>query len=284
MTIKQIYNKVTEILKDTYKNEAPLIAKFLIIDTLNLENITKFILKYNEPLPEIIIKRVNNRVKKLLKHYPLQYVTHKCYFNDLTLYIGMNVFIPRPETEELACISLKKIRNTYNDSKINIIDICTGSGCIAIYLKKNLKNSIVYAIDNNPFAIKIAMCNAKALNTNIIFYIDDILNPQKNYPDFEIIISNPPYVLNSEKKFTSKNIKYEDSKAIFVPDDNPLLFYKSICSFSINHLKKNGIIFLELNSNIAYNIKNLFELKNFSCQLLKDFKGNLRFLIAQKNF
>jgi release factor glutamine methyltransferase len=212
---------------------------------------------------------------RLKKNEPVQYVLGKAAFMDLEFNVNSNVLIPRPETEELVRLMLKDEL----DGK-EILDIGTGSGCIAISLAKALPNAKVSALDISKEALKVARENAKINNVDINFINADIFD-YKSKKKYDLIISNPPYVTNSEKLFMKKNVlDFEPKLALFVEDVKPFKFYESIMSFSKIGLKRGGQIFFEVNSyesdKIIYSIgKN--KISNFN--LKKDFKGRVRFLI-----
>ncbi|MCX7955383.1 MAG: peptide chain release factor N(5)-glutamine methyltransferase [Bacteroidales bacterium] len=279
-TVQQIYNKTFDTLKTIYNEmEAKNITKILLADLLKLNSPSEIFLYFNNTFYANKEKCLELKLKKLTKNYPLQYVTHKAEFAGLNLFVFPGVFIPRPETEELCTIIEKTLDNNKN---YKIIDLCTGSGCIAIALKKKFKNSTIFATDINEFALKVANCNAKYHKTDINFIKDDILNVQYNYPFFDVIVSNPPYVPYSYRLSVPENVKYEPFDAIFVPDTDVLIFYKAIFNFANKFLFRGGYVFLELHENYYNEVKQLFEVM-YTCFIFKDFRGQYRFVKAIKN-
>ncbi|RLD40233.1 MAG: peptide chain release factor N(5)-glutamine methyltransferase [Bacteroidetes bacterium] len=198
---------------------------------------------------------------------------------DYHFIVNEDVLIPRPETEELVDMISKSIKN--NSKNVKILDIGTGSGCIAITLQKNT-NSSVTAIDISKESLKIAAKNAKLNNADINFIELDILDKdswQGIDNDFDIIVSNPPYVRDLEKKLMNKNVlDYDPSLALFVEDNNPLIFYEAISKFAKLHLKANGTLWFEINEYLGQETKELI-MKHFNtAEIIKDFRGKERFI------
>lgn len=238
---------------------------------------------------------------------PLQYILGAAHFMDLELQVNENVLIPRPETEELVQWILEDVksrkpevgsqksdiggrisdknRKDFNPSPITILDIGTGSGCIAIALAKHLPDAQVYALDVSEEALEVAQKNAASNGVDIGFMHQDILKPKIDSKlTFDIIVSNPPYVRELEKEKIQKNVKdFEPDTALFVSDEDPLLFYKAIIDFSENNLKENGSLYFEINQYLGEETKALFNARNFSeIELRKDIFGNDRMLKAIK--
>ena len=212
---------------------------------------------------------------------PVQYVIGKTEFYDLTLKTDKRALIPRQETEWLVDMVVK---NHDRKNTFSILDIGTGSGCIAITVAKYFPASQVTAIDNNKEALELAQQNAAVNKVKIHFLTDDILNPQLEYSPFDIIISNPPYVRNSEKQFMHRNIlEFEPASALYVPVDDPLVFYRAIATFGKKYLKPNGDIYLELNEFLGKETAGLYSDSGFSnIELHKDLNQKNRFLSAKK--
>ena len=208
---------------------------------------------------------------------PIQYILGETSFMDLVFHVDDNVLIPRPETEELVQWVISEIGN--KKSELRILDIGTGSGCIAISLAKALPKSKVTALDVSGKALEIAKKNAELNGVAIEFVHADILDLSLNL-NFDIIVSNPPYIRELEKEEILNNVKdYEPSLALFVPDDNALLFYKAIAKFSKDHLSEEGRVYLEINQYLGEETKSLFEDENFKdISLKKDIFGNNRML------
>ena len=218
-------------------------------------------------------------VERVVNGEPVQYVLGRCDFNGLELMVAPGVLIPRPETEELvnACVS-----HYHPDSKVKVLDIGTGSGCIALSIKHKLANADVTGWDISEDALAIAAQNAERLDINVTFERHDIIainNELKDIkPDFDIIISNPPYVCENEKKdMESRVLDYEPKTALFVPDNDPLCFYRHITEFALKALKTGGRLFFETNRDFCDDVDNILSEKVFiHVQKLTDSFGNDR--------
>jgi release factor glutamine methyltransferase len=176
------------------------------------------------------------------------------------------------------------LKDKTGSNKTSIIDMCTGSGCIAVALAKNLPKANVSATDISSHSLEVAKRNAEHNLCKIHFIRDDILQPVAEYKSYDCIISNPPYVRNSEKQLMHKNVlQYEPSQALFVDDADPLIFYRSIVSFAQNHLTFGGKIYLEINEFLGEETKEYFEKSGFhEVQIIKDLQNKDRFLLAKK--
>ena len=213
-------------------------------------------------------------LEDLKQQKPIQYILGETEFYGLTFKVNKNTLIPRPETEELISWVLKMKPENKN---LNILDIGTGSGCIAISIAKNIPNAKVYALDVSENALVVAKENAKNNNVDVIFVNEDILavsnkNLEKQ-TQFDIIVSNPPYVRHLEKKMMEPNVlDNEPHLALFVDDDNPLQFYKAITEFAVKNLKENGMLFFEINEYLGNEMIQLLKSNNFkNIQLKQDF-------------
>ena len=213
----------------------------------------------------------------LKKEIPIQYIIGETEFYGLKFTVNKNVLIPRPETEELVDWI---IASTPPNDQIKILDIGTGSGCIAISLAKNLPNSTVYALDISTEALKIAEQSAKKNNVFIHFFEADILNLNELQQSFNIIVSNPPYVRASEKLQMQQNVlANEPHLALFVEDNNALLFYDKIADLAKKHLSKNGQLFFEINQYLGKETVDLLQNLGFqNIELIKDVYGNDRMI------
>lgn len=243
----------------------------------------QIIIKHDEPISESQLLSIHFAVENLEKEKPLQYVLGKTEFYGLPFIVNSKVLIPRPETEEL----VDRILKTINPNKqYNILDIGTGSGCIAISLKKNLSDAKVTAIDVSEFALEVAQQNAALNNVEINFRKIDISDAE-NWSilgNFDIVVSNPPYVRNSEKIDMKENVlEYEPALALFVPDDDPLIFYSHIADLAKNKLSKNGFLFCEINQYLADETQLLFVKEGFhNVEVFKDLYDNFRILSCEK--
>lgn len=217
---------------------------------------------------------------QLKKEVPVQYLLGKTNFYGLDFEVNENVLIPRPETEELVEWIINENANTDKSKKLKILDIGTGSGCIAVSLAKNLPNAEVYAIDVSKKALETAKRNAVNNNVEVTFMFQDILELEALKYSFDIIVSNPPYVRNLEKAEIKKNVlEYEPHLALFVDDHDALIFYKKIASLAQKNLLGNGQLFFEINQYLGQEMTDLLENMNFSnVELRKDIYDNDRMI------
>lgn len=217
---------------------------------------------------------------QLKKEVPVQYLLGKTNFYGLDFEVNENVLIPRPETEELVEWIINENANTDKSKKLKILDIGTGSGCIAVSLAKNLPNAEVYAIDVSKKALETAKRNAVNNNVEVTFMFQDILELEALKYNFDIIVSNPPYVRNLEKAEIKKNVlEYEPHLALFVDDHDALVFYKKIASLAQKNLLGNGQLFFEINQYLGQEMIDLLENMNFrNIELRKDIYDNDRMI------
>ena len=234
------------------------------------------------PLSLLAVFQIFSVIDRLKKYEPIQYILGETEFYGLILKVDKNVLIPRPETEELVDLIIKDNGGKYT----NILDIGTGSGCIAIALKKNISDSVVTAIDVSAGALAIAGVNTINNKSDVNFIMQDILSSQFLFEPacYNIIVSNPPYVTNNEKNTMPLNIiDHEPHLALFVDDEDPLKFYKAIALFSKKHLNENGKLYFEINEKYGSDIGKLLKDMNFkNIQLKKDLSGKNRFVICEK--
>ncbi|HTL10787.1 MAG TPA: peptide chain release factor N(5)-glutamine methyltransferase, partial [Chitinophagaceae bacterium] len=221
---------------------------------------------------------------RLLNHQPVQYVLNEAWFYRLKLFVDEQVLIPRPETEELVDWVLKDPRTKSN--YISALDIGTGSGCIALALKKNAPWLSVHACDVGAGAIQVAGKNALAVGADVHFHLMDILQPAQwsTLPVVDIIISNPPYIpLHNKAAMANNVLTYEPSLALFVPDEDPLQFYKAIASFALAHLSATGKLYFEIHEDMGMTVTTLLRDQGFTQLLLrKDLQGKDRMIAASR--
>ena len=230
------------------------------------------------------VVRFNSALQQLKKNNPIQYIIGETYFHGLRLKVNQDVLIPRPETEELVTIVEHEIRHT-KYKNLSILDICTGSGCIAISLKKMFPFAQITALDISARALQTAKENAAINDCEIHFFQADILDETiwKFLSSYHIIISNPPYVPEREKATMKKNVlDYEPAIALFVPDENPLLYFQAITDLAIVKLISPGQIYLEINEHFANEIKQLLLSKGFHrIEMLPDIHSKIRYVKAE---
>jgi len=225
---------------------------------------------------------------RLLTHEPIQYILGNAWFYGNKFLVTSDVLIPRSETEELVELVIEKIKNNYkNDSStFQLIDIGTGSGCIAISLKLALPHWQVFGLDKSKNALAIAKQNAKSLNADVQFVEDDILNIQQRETTqfFDVIVSNPPYILKQEQLTMSKNVfNFEPHEALFVANNSPLIFYEAIANYALQYLKKDGFLFFEINQVFGAETLKILADKGFvDIVLIKDINQNDRMISCRK--
>lgn len=222
----------------------------------------------------------NSILEQLKKEIPIQYLLGKTSFYGLDFEVNENVLIPRPETEELVEWIIESQKPKVKSQNIRILDIGTGSGCIAISLAKNLSNAQVFAIDVSKNALATAQKNAENNSVNVTFIHQNILETEDLQQQFDIIVSNPPYVRNLEKEEIKKNVlDNEPHLALFVADNDALIFYKKIAELAQQYLSENGQLFFEINQYLGKEMIDLLEKMNFkNIELRKDIYGNDRML------
>jgi release factor glutamine methyltransferase len=222
-------------------------------------------------------------MRELISHRPVQYVLNEAWFGTMPFYVDENVLIPRPETEELVDWLLKD--NSLKGPGTIVLDIGTGSGCIPVYIKKKRTDFNVLGIDISEAALEIAKKNADRQNVHIHFSQCDIRDQNQwgNIPAMHIIISNPPYIPEKQKQILEKHVRdFEPGLALFVPDDDPIIFYKLIGDLALQKLISGGALFLEIHHDYAKEIMDWYEKNGFFLELRKDFSGNNRMIKAER--
>lgn len=222
----------------------------------------------------------NELLNQLKKEVPIQYLLGKTNFYGLDFEVNENVLVPRPETEELVEWIINENASPDKNKKIRILDIGTGTGCIAISLAKNLPNAEVFGVDVSKKAIETAKRNAIRNDVEVTFMLLNILETDEFTCQFDIIVSNPPYVRNLEKVEIKKNVlDYEPHLALFVEDSDPLIFYRKIASLAQNGLLKNGKLYFEINQYLGKEMIDLLESMSFqNVELRKDIYDNDRMI------
>ena len=294
MIVKQYRNYFNETLKTIYPiTEIDSFFFLLLEEYLGFRRVD-IVLKSDFKITQETLNLLQSATKQLEKEVPLQYIIGKTEFYGLPFVVNKHVLIPRPETEELvACVVSESSRfKTFNTStkqttdkkQLKILDIGTGSGCIPISLKKQLPFAKISAIDISKEALGVAKKNAVLNNVDIHFILQDILKTVALDQHYDIIISNPPYVRELEKKELKNNVlKNEPHVALFVENDNPLIFYAKIAELAKNYLNKNGLLFFEINQYLGTETIDLVNKKGLkNIQLKKDMFGNDRIIVASK--
>lgn len=259
--------------------EARSIARIVFEDALRIKNTDSFV--QLTPTQNDIL---NNVQRRLLRHEPVQYILGQADFYGLKFKVTPAVLIPRQETEELVAWILETIYTTFDRKDMQVLDIGTGSGCIPITLKKKLPALGVSALDISPEALTVARENAALNHVQINLSQGNILNRSswKILENFDIIISNPPYIPLRETKLMPKHVtEFEPGLALFVGDENPLVFYNAIADFAKSHLIAGGFLFFECNEFNAQEVVEMLENKGFKNIILqKDINGHDRMIRA----
>ena len=276
--LRYIISQITGIYP---AKEAQSIAYLLLEETLSVSK-TGLLKNLDLPLTSSQVDKITDIVSELKKEKPVQYVLGKCWFYDCSILIKPGVLIPRPETEEL----VQWVITDFKDKKVSILDIGTGSGCIAIAIAKYLINASLFAFDNSAVALDIAKKSAKINKQNVLFFHHDLFssNPIQYLSQVDVIVSNPPYILESEKPQMRRNvIEYEPHNALFVKNDDPLMYYREILNVAKKSLlKKKGYVYFEINEKMGKKISKLLDQYNYiNIELRKDLFGKNRMIKAQ---
>ena len=280
--VKDIRNYYCEQLCSIYdKDEANAMILILFEHYFNISRV-KMALEPGLRLSESEMLTFHFAVKDLLKNKPLQYIIGETEFCDLKFKVNESTLIPRPETSELVT-KIVNGQQTTDNRQISILDIGTGSGCIAISLAKHIAGSKVYALDISEKALDTAKENAINNNVEVTFIHDDILSLRNNIDTkFDIIVSNPPYVRELEKAEMRDNVlNWEPHTALFVSNNDPLIFYRTILEFAKTHLNENGEVWFEINEYLGKEMTELCKAMGFSdVEIHKDFRGKERVILA----
>ena len=281
MNYSQIKKIFHQQLKEIYIEKEIDSLFFIALEYVTSISKIEYILQKEEEISEEKLIELKFILEELTKNKPIQYITKNAYFYGLNFYVNEKVLIPRQETNELVDWVLMSVTHS---KPIKILDIGTGSGCIAITLKKNLPLSEVFAIDISNEAIQIAQKNANDNEVEINFLQKNILEINDLKNNFDIIISNPPYVRELEKLEMAPNVlDNEPHLALFVPDNNPLLFYEKITEIALKNLTEDGMLFFEINQYLSEETKKMIENKGFkNVTLRKDLQENYRMILAKK--
>ena len=261
------------------KDEANAMILILLEHYFNIDRI-KMALEPDLRISESEMLTFHFAVKDLLKNKPIQYIIGETEFCDLKFKVNENVLIPRPETSEMIYKIVER-QKTKDKRQLSILDIGTGSGCIAISIAKQIPTSKVYALDISEKALEVAKENASNNNVDVTFIHDDILSlKNKIETKFDIIVSNPPYVRELEKAEMRNNVlDWEPHNALFVSNDDPLIFYRNILEFAKTNLNQEGEIWFEINEYLGKEMTDLCKEYGFSdVEIFKDFRGKERAL------
>src|SRR6187399_864169 len=285
MTLNEARTVLTKELKNVYESdESRNIIELVIEHITNMSRAEQ--VKNKVPyLTCTQLEDLDAITERLKKNEPVQHVLGEAWFAGMKFKVNKNVLIPRPETEELVDWVVKGIeKGKGKRENISILDVGTGSGCMPIALKKKLPGVNVSAIDVCSEALFTATENAVTLNAEVNFVLLDFLDEEKwkELAQYDIIVSNPPYIKQSERNTMHDRVKeFEPHLALFVPDEDALLFYKKLSDFSLKHLKAGGSLFVEINEALGEQVVNLFKSARFAnIELRKDMQGKNRMIKA----
>ena len=257
-------------------HESQAMIRVICEDVFNYDAVD-MTLRQDSELPGFAAERISDIITRLRRHEPLQYILGSARFHGHRFKVTPAVLIPRPETEQLVDL----IIDENPGSDLRVLDMGTGSGCIAISLARALKFARVDAFDISRDALAVARENAAALKVKVRFFESDMLAPQPP-ATYDIIVSNPPYICWSEREAMDRNVKdYEPGQALFVPDNDPLLFYKAIAPYAAQSLERGGRLYLEINQRFGAEVKRLLEDCGFDeVRIIDDTYGKPRFAVA----
>lgn len=283
MTIKELKTYFTRQLQAVHERDE--IESFFFILTEYLHHLKRIDIALQPDLQilDTDLERWETIISDLQNEKPIQYITGEAWFYGLQFEVNENTLIPRPETEELVEWIVESQKSKAKSQKLEILDIGTGTGCIPISLKANLPEANISAIDISEKALEVAKRNATSNKVEINFIQTNILEEEDLHTQFDVIVSNPPYVRNLEKEEIKKNVlDYEPHLALFVEDNDALLFYRKIAELALKNLALNGYLFFEINQYLGKETVALLEKLGFqNIELRKDFKGNDRMIKAR---
>ena len=271
--VEQLKNGLATVAEP---QEVQAIIRVVCEDVFNYDPVD-VALRQESELPDFAQERITDIIERLRQHEPLQYIVGEALFHGHKFKVTPAVLIPRPETEQLVDL----IIDENPGSDLRVLDMGTGSGCIAISLARALKFAQVDALDVSHDALAVARENAATLKVKVRFFESDMLLPQPP-ATYDIIVSNPPYICWSERETMEANVKdYEPGQALFVPDNDPLLFYKAIIPYAAQSLERGGRLYLEINRRFGNEVKRLLEENGFDeVRIIEDSFGNTRFAAA----
>ncbi|HLD52588.1 MAG TPA: peptide chain release factor N(5)-glutamine methyltransferase [Sediminibacterium sp.] len=281
MTIRDAKQAIIAAIEPIYDNrEAVNIATLLLEELTGFSKMNQFLQKQSL-ISEEIVNKLTQSITRLSKGEPIQYIIGKAWFMELAFVVNSHTLIPRPETEELVNTLIKYLKaNNYKN--VQILEIGSGSGCIPIAIAKYYPNAIITSVDISPDALEVAKINAHQngviINWKQLNFLDS--TEWEKLGLFDIIISNPPYIRKTEAASMHTNVlAFEPHTALFVEDNDPLIFYKAIHDFCKSHLNKNGAIFLEINEGLGKETAELFK-HNYQVEIKNDMQGKERMIMA----
>lgn len=277
MTYNDIWRRLAKVYPD---NEAKAISRLLMEDLFGL-SLSDIICGVADRLSDDSCRVLEEAVQRLERSEPIQYVTGKALFCDRLIHVEPGVLIPRPETEQLCRLVVEGVKDVFHP---DILDIGTGSGCIATTLSLDIPEARLSAWDISDKALSIAAANAEALGAKVRFSKQDALNAPDDKARWDAIVSNPPYICDREKADMERNVlDNEPHLALFVPDSDPLLFYRSISEYAAKSLRDGGLLFFEINEHYANDTSIMLQRLGFDdIRIIKDIFDKDRNIVCRK--
>ena len=281
LTVNQLYRELVASLTPSLGEREAVSASRIILEDVRGITPTDLIVNGHRTVEDMTADRVRKIAAAVNEGEPVQYAVGSARFYGLDFLVSPAVLIPRPETEGLVDMIVKDYAGM---SDLKVLDCGTGSGCIAIALARNLAFSKVDAIDISDDAIAVANDNAKVLKTSVNVYKRDILTLKPDNERYDIIVSNPPYIADAEAAEMDKRVKdYEPRTALFVPDDDPLKFYRPIAEYAIETLNQDGTLYFEINPRFVDDMKQMLTSAGFnSVDAVRDYIGRYRYIKAKR--
>ena len=281
LTVNQLYRELVASLTPSLGEREAVSASRIILEDVRGITPTDLIVNGHRTVEDMTADRVRKIAAAVNEGEPVQYAVGSARFYGLDFLVSPAVLIPRPETEGLVDMIVKDYAGM---SDLKVLDCGTGSGCIAIALARNLAFSKVDAIDISDDAIAVANVNAKVLKTSVNVYKRDILTLKPDNERYNIIVSNPPYIADAEAAEMDKRVKdYEPHTALFVPDDDPLKFYRPIAEYAIETLNQDGTLYFEINPRFVDDMKQMLTSAGFnSVDAVRDYIGRYRYIKAKR--
>lgn len=278
--MKNCISNIRTQLQDTYSESEIKELTYIILEFVTKKPLSYILANKNTNLSANEYTQVNDIIRRLKNNEPYQYIIGAQEFMGMSFKVTPDVLIPRDETAELVNL----IIHNHSNTAPSIIDIGTGSGCIAIALKKQMSQSSVSALDISSKALEIAKENAQNNEVSLNFFCESILKESLDlHQKFDLIVSNPPYVRHCEKvDMHNRVLNFEPHLALFVDDDNPLIFYQAIAQFAEKHLNKNGYIYLEINEYLGKETAKIYQNLGYHTEIINDFYNKNRMIIAHK--
>ena len=279
MTTHQVISDIKSALAEAYpEGEVRAFVRILFEEWMHYSTVDIY-MRADSEVPPFVVEKMRYAVQRLLRHEPIQHIVGVAHFHGHRFAVSKHTLIPRPETEQLVDMIVDRNQDVPD---LCVLDIGTGSGCIACSLARALRFAEVHAFDISQPALDLAAENARNLGVKVAFHHVDILNAVPQPQQFHIIVSNPPYICMHEQQLMEDNVlRYEPHSALFVPDNDPLLFYRAIARYASVALKPGGKLYFEINAAYGNDTANLLSNFHFAdIEVARDFYGRDRFVSA----